>query len=294
MSSSAVDVAGAAPGSERRDEHARVELLTSDGLCLWGQWWWPCHPEDAPGTVVVAHGFSASREDGAVRSLASALAGAGYNVLTYDARGHGESEGWSAVGTEEHHDVASAVERAARTGRPVVIIGVSMGAVAVVNHLAGRRPLSTIVVGAVLVSAPARWRMRLSAVGMLTAALTRTRPGRWLAGRRLRVRVARHWRVGEPLEDAIGRIDVPVAIVHGMRDRLLASAHGRKLHGSALGPCRLDLVARMGHGVDDAGRGAVVNAVSWVLEAAAAVPRPVLVPDDPTQRQGASAVSFGW
>jgi pimeloyl-ACP methyl ester carboxylesterase len=218
----------------------------------------------------VAHGFSASRDDAAVRALADALQGAGCNVLTYDARGHGDSEGWCAVGTEEHLDVAAAVEQALTAGRPVVVIGVSMGAIGVVHHLADAC-LPDAVAGAVLVSAPARWRMRLSPIGVLTAALTRTGPGRWVAGRRLRVRVARRWRVGEPLEDAIRRIDRPVAIVHGMKDRLLDAIHGRKLHGSALGPSRLDLVARMGHGVDDAARLAVVDAVTWVLDAAGPV-----------------------
>ena len=45
------------------------------------------------GSVVLAHGFTASATHADVEALAAALGAAGYDVVTYDARGHGDSEG---------------------------------------------------------------------------------------------------------------------------------------------------------------------------------------------------------
>jgi pimeloyl-ACP methyl ester carboxylesterase len=249
-----------------------VLLLTTDGLRLRARW---RRADTGPATasVVLVHGFSASQSDIEVCALARDLAAAGYDVLTYDARGHGQSEGSCGVGSTEHLDVACAVETAVANGGPVVLVGVSMGGVAVAGYLAERPPLAADpIAGAVLVSTPSRWRMRVSPVGLLTALLTRTRGGRWVASRRLRVRISPDWRVGEPLESLVERIDLPLAVVHGTGDRLLAQDHGRRLHASAAGPSRLQLVEGMGHGIDAPSRAATVGAVAWVLSAALGAP----------------------
>jgi alpha-beta hydrolase superfamily lysophospholipase len=239
-----------------------VCLRTTDGLRLVGRW----HPrEEAAATAVLVHGFSASRDDAGLCALASDIDEMGLNVLTYDARGHGGSEGHCGVGSTEHLDVACAVEQAAGAGLPIVLVGVSMGAVAVVNYLASDTERLSDVAGAVLVSAPARWRMQVSPLGILTAALTRTRVGRFVAARRMGVRVAHSWRVGEAPETAVRRIALPLAIVHGTGDRLLAVVHGRQLHASAAGPSRLDVVDGMGHGIDALCRRAALESVAWIL-----------------------------
>ncbi len=264
---------------ETVDTHP-LTLETADGLRLSARWR-PALTPTATASVVVVHGFSASQDEPGVRALADDLAAAGYHVLTYDARGHGSSEGWCAVGSTEHMDVAGAVATAHGKGLPVVLVGVSMGGVAVAGYLAeaGRDDLG--VWGAVLVSTPARWQMRVSAVGLLTALLTRTRPGRWVASRHLRVRIAPRWRVGRPIESLVEQIDTPIAVVHGTGDRLLHHEHGQRLHASAAGPSRLELVEGTGHGINDSSRQATVGAVSWVLSCARAVPVPALA-DAPT------------
>jgi pimeloyl-ACP methyl ester carboxylesterase len=248
-----------------------IELQTADGLRLCARW--REGGDAALASVVLVHGFSASQDDAGVCELAADLSAAGYHVLTYDARGHGASEGWCGVGSTEHIDVACAVETARHRGLPVVLVGVSMGGVAVAGYLADAGPEERAdVAGAVLVSSPARWRMRISPVGLVTALLTRTRPGRLVASRQLRVRIAPGWRVGEPLEALLLRIDAPIAVVHGVGDRLLGQDHGRRLQASAAGPSRLQLVEGMGHGIDGPSRHATVGAVGWVLSSARAFP----------------------
>jgi pimeloyl-ACP methyl ester carboxylesterase len=245
---------------------AEFELHTSDGVALRARW---RKVEGAASTVVIAHGFSASQDDQAVAALADDLCRAGHNALTYDARGHGASGGRSGVGSTEHFDVASAAAHAVEARLPVVLVGVSMGAVAVVSHLAMAGVDLGPVVGAVLMSGPARWRMQPSVVGVASAVLTRTPPGRWVAERYLKVRIAHDWRTGEEPASAVRRVDLPIAVVHGVGDRLLGVAHGRILHEAAGGPRRLDLVEGMAHGIDGASRVAALQAVDWVLEQSA-------------------------
>jgi pimeloyl-ACP methyl ester carboxylesterase len=253
--------AGSGPG---RAPPRPVTLRTGDGVTLEGCWRSCADPR---AVVVLVHGFAASRDERGVRDLACRLQAAGLDVLAYDARGHGDSGGECAVGSREHLDVASAAGLAATRGRPVVLLGISMGVVAVVGHLASVPAGTAGVAGAVLVSGPARWRMRLAPVGVLTAGLTRTGAGRWAAARWLRVRVAAGWRTGEAPESMLARVPVPVAVVHGAGDRLLASSHGERLHRAVPGRARLDLVEGMGHGLDEAGVTAAVEAVGWVLAA---------------------------
>jgi alpha-beta hydrolase superfamily lysophospholipase len=241
----------------------RLWLRTTDDVVLKAVWSVPLATPRA--TVVLSHGFSATSEHPEVAALAEMLVGNGYAALRYDARGHGRSSGHSGVGSAEHLDVAAALDEAAGQGLPVVAVGVSMGAVAVARCLADQLAPGQVV-GAVLVSAPSRWRMRPSLVGIATAALTRTPPGRAVAARWLRVRVQPGWQTGETLESCLGRVRLPVAIVHGSKDRLLAPLHGSRLRASARGPCRLEVVTGMGHGVEPACRHAVMDAVEWVLE----------------------------
>jgi len=252
-------------------ESEPVELRTADGLRLRGRW---RHGEAASASVVVVHGFSATQDNTGVCALAEDLAAAGYHVLTYDARGHGGSEGWCGVGSTEHMDVACAVHAARSKGLPIVLVGVSMGGVAVAGYLADapRDESSPGVAGAVLVSTPSRWRTRISPLSLVTALLTKTRPGRWVASRHLRVRIAPRWRTGQPLEDLLRRVDAPLAVVHGVKDRLLSHEHGRRLHASAAGPSRLELVEGMGHGIDASSLHATVGAVGWVLSSARGTP----------------------
>ena len=55
-------------------------------------------------------------------------------MLTYDARGHGCSDGESTLGDHEQHDVAAAVALARTRTDRVVLVGASMGAVAALRY----------------------------------------------------------------------------------------------------------------------------------------------------------------
>jgi alpha-beta hydrolase superfamily lysophospholipase len=243
-------------------------LTTADGFTLTSRSW--VHP-DPRALVVLVHGFAASADDPAVVRQAEALHGAGFGVLTYDSRGHGDSDGLCTIGDLESQDVAAAVEAArasvegpegAGSDVPVIVLGASMGAIAALRYAAATDEPPA---GLVCVSSPSRWRPPRTARGILAAAMTRTGFGRFMAARYLRVRIHPEWGNPEPPHVLMGRIQVPIAIVHGDRDRFILPSEAVELYHACQSPRRLAVVPDMGHAFDRAGVDPIRAAVEWLL-----------------------------
>jgi pimeloyl-ACP methyl ester carboxylesterase len=215
--------------------------------------------------VVVAHGLTITKDHPSVVAVAEALAAAGFAVIAYDGRGHGGSEGRCTLGTDEVLDVAAAVAWAGAAGRPVVAVGSSMGAIAVLRYAATDDQLA----GVVAVSAPARWRIH-SARALLAAGMTRTGLGRRVVERRTGVRLATTWAAAPAPQDVVGRVSCPAAIIHGGRDRFIPPSEAVRLHDRLTGARRLDIVEGMGHGFGAGAADAIVGAVRWAIAARAA------------------------
>jgi alpha-beta hydrolase superfamily lysophospholipase len=237
-------------------------LLTEDGLTLPVRWWYAGAPK---ATVVLVHGFTASKDHPDVVAVAAHLQSTGFDVISYDARGHGASEGESTLGDLERHDVAAAVTHALSRGRPVVLLGASMGAVAVLRSAAETKGYA----GVVTVSSPAKWEVPRTLRSLLAIGLTQTGLGRRLTARRLGARVASRWTWAAPPVSLIDKIDAPVAIIHGARDRFILPRAATELYSRASEPRRLEVVPGMGHAFDAVGTRAIENAICWVLSRAA-------------------------
>jgi alpha-beta hydrolase superfamily lysophospholipase len=155
-------------------------LRTADGLTLAADAWLTREP--ATAAVVLVHGFGGHRHDATVVAMAHELRAEGHAVITYDLRGHGESEGLCTLGDLERLDVAAAVVAARDLAPRVVLVGASLGAIAALRY-AVDVTTDLDLAGVVTVSAPAQWRLTTPRTA-LAAALTRTRIGRSLARRR--------------------------------------------------------------------------------------------------------------
>ncbi|QSQ11841.1 alpha/beta hydrolase [Myxococcus landrumensis] len=121
-----------------------VRLFTSDGLELRG-WYVPSRNRAA---VVMAHGLSQTRAD--LLPEARILADAGYGVLLFDLRAHGESQGeFSTWGDRERLDVKAALEfvRARPDVDPkrVAALGFSIGSAAVAEVAAKDSEVRAVV-----------------------------------------------------------------------------------------------------------------------------------------------------
>jgi pimeloyl-ACP methyl ester carboxylesterase len=232
-------------------------LVTSDGCRLATDL---RRVEGSRTTVVVVHGFTAHRNHGSVSAIADALEGNGHSVLTYDGRGHGESDGMCTLGTDEVLDVAAAVDAAREVTSKVVVVGASMGAIAALRYAAAHDDIA----GVVTVSCPARWQLRTLRT-LLAAVVTQTWPGRRYLDRSLGVRVAPTRSRPDSPEVLAGQVSCPLAIVHGLADRFMPALEASRLHDQVTGRRRLDLVPAMGHAFDAVGTSTILAAVSWCL-----------------------------
>jgi pimeloyl-ACP methyl ester carboxylesterase len=247
-------------------------LTTADGERLAARWWLPRRGAGGGGpvaAVVVVHGFCGGKDTPEVEMLAVRLATDGRAVLTFDLRGHHTSTGRCSLGLHERHDVDAAVAAARDEADVVLVVGSSLGAVATLDHLASAAPADPgRADGAVLVAAPARWKMPLTSRGVMAVALTQTWPGRTFLARRAATRVeARPARPPQPI-DQIRAVTRPIALLHGLDDRYVLPGAARTLHAAAPGPRLLDLVPGMGHGLGPAAVAPVAAAVDWVRGAA--------------------------
>jgi alpha-beta hydrolase superfamily lysophospholipase len=236
------------------------ELRTIDGLTLAGRGWFV--PADSPrAAVVIVHGFSASSSCPNVEALALALHDDDYDIVTYDARGHGRSPGLSTLGDDEQHDVAAAVALARQHTERVVLVGASMGAIAVLRYAVTDPALC----GAVVVSCPARWKLPRNARGIAAAAMTRTRAGRRLTTRLSGVRVAPRWTQPAPPIELAPHVRVPVTYVHGTNDRFIATRDAAHLWEVTPEPRRLVIVRGMGHAFEPSAIEPLRDSVAWTL-----------------------------
>jgi alpha-beta hydrolase superfamily lysophospholipase len=107
-------------------------LRTADGLSLAADAWLTRDP--AATAVVLVHGLTGHRHHPTVVAMAHELRAEGHAVITYDMRGHGESEGLCTLGDLERLDVAAAVVAARDLAPRVVLVGASLGAIAVLRY----------------------------------------------------------------------------------------------------------------------------------------------------------------
>jgi alpha-beta hydrolase superfamily lysophospholipase len=240
------------------DGSVATTLRTEDGLDLPARWW---RADSARAVIVLVHGFTASKDDPAVGAVADRMQAAGYDVISYDARGHGASAGLSTLGDMERHDVAAAVDAVRDLGLPVVLVGASMGAIAVLRHAAVDGGLA----GVVTVSAPSKWQVPRTWRSLLAVGLTQTKPGRALAARRLGARISPSWTWADPPIQLVEKVSAPIAFIHGARDRFILPKSAAELYEVAPEPRRLEIVPGMGHAYDPAGTAAILGAIQWVL-----------------------------
>jgi len=101
-----------------------IIFKTSDDISIKG---WSIHHSTTKGTIIVCHGWGSDKAD--CLDIAKFLWNAGYNVLMFDFRGHGESEGkYSSLGYYERRDLIAAIEYLKQRGETKIgAIGFSMG-----------------------------------------------------------------------------------------------------------------------------------------------------------------------
>jgi len=209
-----------------------ITIPSFDGTRLYG--WWMSAGPNAP-TVVVLHGVKKNRTD--VLRAAMVLRRAGNNVLLFDGRAHGNSEGrFVTYGFFERRDVESAIEwlvneRQIDRNR-VGLAGESMGA-AIALQVAAHNPW----IRAVWADSPFASLRRVAeefvrrATGLPGAVLN---PVMWTTIQVANYRGSFDVRMVDPLALA-AQITCPVYLVHGTADEIIDVAHSEVIHSALSG-----------------------------------------------------------
>jgi fermentation-respiration switch protein FrsA (DUF1100 family) len=200
------------------------------------QLWVPPGGDPAPA-VVVFHGAGSRKENHA--DFARAALANGFVALTFDNRGHGETQGELGPG------VISDLQRLVRflAGRPevdegrIAVRGSSMGGLLAI-HLAA----ASSMVAAVVAICPASERMMLDTVRPVAAGKPAP-PGSYLDSIEIDARALAAWLEEYEIADAVERLGTkPLLLIHAKGDEQVPYRHSEELYARAAEPKRLLLL----------------------------------------------------
>jgi uncharacterized protein len=187
------------------------------------------------GWIVYLHGISDNRESGLW--IAERYVPRGYDVLTFDLRGHGQSSGeFVTYGCREKYDVVAALD-AVRADH-AILLGGSLGAAVALQAA----PLDPRISGVVAYSTFSD--LRSIVLDRKPWVATRGEAAQAIAIAEQRA----HFRADEASPVAAApAIRVPVLLLHGGRDRETFPRHSQRVFDALTGKKRLLIVAKADH-----------------------------------------------
>ncbi len=220
-------------------EFEGIELKTSDKLTLKGVW---IPAPETDKAIVILHGHGGSYDFDLYR--APTLHEAGFNVLLFDFRAHGRSEGKRMTfGYEERRDVQAAIEFLHNRGMlHIGLLGFSYGGMAAMVTT----PVCADVEAVISDGGPARIRTGIAARAVeLGLPSWLTRPLAWLIIGMTSLRLGVNLFKYEPIR-WVGKITPrPILFIHGDHDQYLPDFD--ELYAAASTPKELWRLPDAGH-----------------------------------------------
>lgn len=187
------------------------------------------------GTIIYLHGVSDNRESSV--GVIERFRERGFDVVAYDNRAHGESEGdFSTYGFREKEDLSRIIDTL--EPGPVILIGSSLGG-AVALQTATKNPRITAIVAAETFSD-------------LRTVVTERAPFLFTANTVTQSIALAEKKGNFPIdavspENAAQFITIPILLIHGESDVETPPDHSRRIYAALAGPKRLILVPSAGH-----------------------------------------------
>jgi fermentation-respiration switch protein FrsA (DUF1100 family) len=220
--------------------YENVAFDTEDGITLRG-WYFPSEIPNAPA---ILYGPATAKDQRSGLSLVTPLHKAGFNVLLFSYRGHGQSDGnpiGFSYGAHESLDVDGAVSylRDVRRVSAVGAIGHSAGSVAIILSAARNPGINVVVAGSPYASVEEIWNTNKP--GLIPTPMF----DYILRSSELRKDFERS--EVRPV-DVIGRISPrPILILHGSDDRRITEDQAQLLFDQAAEPKEFWLIAGLSH-----------------------------------------------
>jgi pimeloyl-ACP methyl ester carboxylesterase len=211
----------------------RDVTFTGEGVRLAG---WHCQASSARrGTLVYLHGIADNRASAA--GVIERFGQRGFDVVAYDSRAHGNSEGeFCTYGFFEKQDLRRVLYTVG--SGPIVLLGASLGAAVALQEAAGDSRVAAVIAA--------------EAFSDLRTVATERAPFFFTAGilrRAFALAQERgHFQVDavSPMAAAAG-IEQPVLLIHGAADIDTSPDHSRRIFAALPGPKQLLLVPNAGH-----------------------------------------------
>ena len=226
------------PGKTIAAEKARPphETLWLAGSGVRLKAWWFRTAAPRRGTVVYLHGIGSNRASSA--AMAEHFLPRGFDVIGYDARAHGDSEGDACTyGYYEKADLSRVLDKISGSG-PIVLLGSSLGAAVALQAAAEDHRVAVVVAVATFSD--------LRTVASERAPFFASK-GNIDSAFRMAEELAK-FKVDEvsPVL-AASKIRVPVLVIHGEDDKETPPSHSLRVHDALRGPKQLMLVPRAEH-----------------------------------------------
>lgn len=204
-------------------------------------------PGDAASPhVIIVHGLDGQRTDSDALDVAAGLVESGYNVLLFDLRGHGESDGERVSGGYfERDDVLGAYDfLQARGAERIGLLGYSMGAGIAVMTAALEPGIQAVVADSPFASVNDLIAQETARRTPMPEAVVPV----FLPGARLIARVFYDIDLGELRpEGAVRDIAYPILVIHGEADDRIPASHGRRVYAAAQPGSELWSLSDVGH-----------------------------------------------
>ncbi len=232
-----------------------ADFKAADGTRLFGMWF-PARTTPAKGVVVQFHGNGANVSAHFLTVYWLALEG--WDVLAFDYRGYGGSEGKKSLdGAVLDGRAALAYARARAPGLPLVVLGQSLGGAVALAALDkdGGKDLRALVLDSTFASYRSVAREKLAGFWL-------TSPLRWPLSLLISDRY-------EPLRLIARRKRVPLLMMHAKEDPVVPYGEGRRLFAAAPGPKKWWTVPGKEHAAALGPEGAVFRPrlAKWLDEA---------------------------
>lgn len=220
--------------------HKDIQFKTSDNITIKG-WYFQSDSVNSDKAIILCHGWTANRYETLPR--VKFLVNAGYNVLTYDARACGESEGdLISLGYYESNDLLSAIDylKSQRINK-IAADGISQGGATIVFASAKSKDLKCIIIESCFDELRNAVNNRFSSMLHIPGAI----------GSALMIPIAKN-KLGVSIDEIapvniIGKIHIPVFVMSGEADTRTTVEETTKLFNAANEPKKLWLVPSAGH-----------------------------------------------